>query len=549
MNGNLTVNLDLLLAGIAVAGSGILGFSIFFSNRHSITNRSFAYFSIVTIIWSVINYLAYGINDPQTSFWLFRFVIAIATWHAFFFFMLAYVFPDENITLPNLFNIVLLPLVFLISILDLTPLVFRSIKSISSEGKVLSIENGPAIAIFSLAIAFLIVGGIVLFIWKTIKAKKGLERRQFVFTLTGVFATFLLIMVFNFILPAFFDNPRFISLSGIFIFPFLAFTAYAIFKHHLLNVKVIATEILTFVLAVVTLFEVVLAKNTLEIAFRFGIFILVLGFGILLIRSVLREVEQREELQRLNKQLGEAKVKLEDLNRFKTQLLSIASHQFKSPLAAIKGFVSLILEGSYGETTDKVKETLVRVKRSADGLINLVNSILDLRKVEEGKMDYQFKKTDIVKLVKDVVEGLRSLAIEKKLDLSFSSAQNEIFVNADEEKLKQVIQNITDNAIKYTPTGSTSSPQGGFVKVEIQDVGNEVIISVTDSGLGISPILLPHVFEEFTRDDRVKKEIRGTGIGLYIVQKITEAHGGQIRAESAGENKGSKFVVTLKKVS
>ena len=332
------------------------------------------------------------------------------------------------------------------------------------------------------------------------------------------------------ILPAFFDNPRFISLGATFILPFVVFTFLAIFKHGFLNVRVITTEVVAFLLSIATLIEFIIAKNPIDLWLRFGVFVLVLVFSILLVKSVLKEVRQREELARLNTQLDQ-------LSKFKSQLLSIASHQIKAPLAAIKGYASLVLDGSYGDANGEVKVALGKIKYSADDLINLVNTLLDLRKVEEGKMDYQFAKTDLNKLVSEVFELLRPLADSKKLEFTLSLPDKEILVNADAEKLKQVIQNLIDNAIKYTPTG--------FVRVELKEENGLAHATVSDSGYGIGPNLLPQVFDEFTRDERVKKEIRGTGLGLYIARKIIEAHNGKIWAESAGENKGSTFHVSI----
>ena len=232
--------------------------------------------------------------------------------------------------------------------------------------------------------------------------------------------------------------------------------------------------------------------------------------------------------------------KLDELSHFKSELLSLASHQIRSPLAAIKGFISLIITGSYGEVSDRIKETLGKVQKSADELIGLINTLLDVRKVEEGKMEYVFARTDLNKIVTDVVDLLRSLAETKKLEFTFVSPGKEIPVNADAEKLKQVIQNLTDNAIKYTPSG--------FVKVELKEEGGMATVSVSDSGLGVPSDLIPYLFEEFVRDERVKKEIRGTGLGLYIARKITEAHGGKMSAESPGEGKGSTFRVVVPEI-
>ncbi len=533
-------NWDLLILGVVVVTTAVLGFIVYFENPKSPTRKFFLGFALSTTIWGVFNYLSYHVVPAISAFYLLRLTIFAVTWETYFFLEFALAFPKEDSTKSRLSRALFI-ITTVVACLTLTSLIFKGIGSVSPEGIILTIVNGPAFPIFGMLSVGFTVFGVGILLWKTLRSRGGLAGKPYYLISTGVFMMFVFIILSNFILPVFFSNTLFLQYGALFVFPFIALTSYAIVRERVFNVRIIGGELFITILLLLSIIQLIQSRDLSELVLRSGILISLLGVGILLIRSILREVKQREELEILNKQLEEAKVKLEDLNRFKTQLLSLASHQVKSPLAAIKGFVTLILEGAYGETTDKTKETLVRVKRSADGLIELVNSILDLRKVEEGKMDYQFKKTDIVKLANDVVEGLRSLAVEKKLELSFSSPTGEIFVSADEEKLKQVFQNLTDNAIKYTPSG--------FVKVEMQDTGNEVIISVTDSGLGISAILLPHVFEEFTRDERVKKEIRGTGLGLYIVQKITEAHGGQILAESAGENKGSKFTVTLKKIS
>jgi two-component system, OmpR family, sensor histidine kinase MtrB len=322
--------------------------------------------------------------------------------------------------------------------------------------------------------------------------------------------------------------------------PFVALTFYAVSRYHLLDTKVISTEILSFVLAIATLLQIIISQSLAELLLRSGVFVLTLIFAVLLIQSVRREVEQREQLEVLNIKLDDANKQLEELSHFKSELLSLASHQIRSPLAAIKGFGTLIVGGSYGPVPDKIKETVVKMSDSANNLINLINTLLDMRKVEEGKMDYQMARTDLKKLANDVVELLKGLAETKKLEFTFTAPDKEILVNADAEKLKQVIQNLTDNAIKYTPNG--------FVHVELKEEPSAVpgqapnaIITVSDSGVGFSPELAPHLFEEFIRDARVKKQILGTGLGLYIARKIAEAHGGTIWAESAGEGKGSSF--------
>jgi signal transduction histidine kinase len=288
---------------------------------------------------------------------------------------------------------------------------------------------------------------------------------------------------------------------------------------------------------------------------------MVLIFSIFLIQSVQKEVKQREQLQILDEKLETANVQLEELNRFKSQLLSLASHQIRSPLAAIKGFGSLLIQGAYGPISDSIKATIEKMNRSTEGLLDLINTLLDMRKVEEGKMEYQFVRADLNAIIANVMETLRPLADAKKLEFSFSLPEKTVLVNADPEKFKQVIQNLVDNAIKYTATGfvhvelkiSPVDMAGSPPPTSIQGIplppnaghGGHAIISVSDSGYGIPAPLLPHIFEEFIRDERVKKQVLGTGLGLYIARKIAEAHNGTIQAESTGEGKGSTFHVTI----
>ncbi len=533
-------NLDLLSVGIAVAGILILGFTIFINNKKSITNKTFFLFSIITVLWGVINYSNYQIDiKPEIAFWFLRATVFLGIWHSFSFMQLAYVFPEEKKKFPSKYLKVLLPIVAAISLITLTPLVFNSIAELSATGRIVKVNNGPAIPIFALSVLVSVAAGLFILIKKTLKST-GLEKKQFGTILFGAGLTFLLLMTFNFVLPAFFGHPEFIPFGAIFLFPFIAFSFYAIARHKLLNIKVITTEIITFILATVTLLELILANNLVTRVLRFGIFSLILGFGILLIRSVMKEVEQREELQKLTEQLKKANTQLESLSRFKTQILSFASHQIKAPLAIIKQFASILAEGLYGPVGDKVKETLNKMKNSSDELIDLINTLLDLRKVEEGRMEYKFETIKLKDLVQGSFDNLKLQADGKKLEFTFTSGY-EGNVSADPQKLKQVIQNLIENSIKYTPAG--------FVRVATKEEGDSVIFSVSDSGLGISPTLLPNLFsQEFVRDERIKREIKGTGLGLYIAQSIVTAHNGKIWAESEGDNKGSQFYVKLKRI-
>ncbi len=538
-------NLDLLSIGIAVAGMMILGFVIFFNNSKSVSNRIFLYLAMSASAWGIVNYSFYQIHSTELSFWILRLVMFFAVWSAFFVFTFSYVFPSETVDLSRYYKWILIPLTTITAFLTLTPLVFTKIVEISADGRIIQVTHGPGIVLFGIVVAFFNLGSVILLIQKIFNLNKA-QRQPLQIVLLGVILMLFLIMIFNFILPAIFGNSRFVPLGAIFLFPFIMLTAYAILKHHFLNVKIITTEILTFVLSIAVLYEVIFAENLTIRILRSGIFLVVLGFSILLIRSVRKEVEQREKLQELtgqlkatNLELESANMKLKELDNLKSEFLSFASHQVKSPMAVVKGWATLILDGTSGAVSDDAKDKAKKIKDKADQLILLVNNLLDLRKIEEGKMEFTFQDMDIVSFVNSMVEEYKPLAKIKGLALSFESSVPSIKIKGDAEKIRQVIQNLIDNSIKYTDQG--------YVKVSVKDEGDKVSIMVSDSGHGLSKELQAKLFQQFVRDEKTKREIQGTGLGLYIAKQIVTAHKGEIWAESDGEGQGSRFYVRLSK--
>ncbi len=241
----------------------------------------------------------------------------------------------------------------------------------------------------------------------------------------------------------------------------------------------------------------------------------------------------------IEKELREANEKLEKLNHFKTHLLALTSHQLKTPIGIIRGYATLLREGFYGPLSDEVKEILSKIEFGTEEVVALVDNIIDLRKVEEGRLQYQMEDLDFIKLARQVSEEMGHMAMSCGLDLDFSGPDHVVMIHGDGQKLRHVIQNLLDNAIKYT--------KKGFVAVKVEEKEKEIVLSVSDSGIGIPPKVMPYLFKEFERDERVKKEIHGTGMGLYIAKIFVEAHGGTIWAESKGIDKGSTFFISIPK--
>lgn len=528
MENALDLNLDLISVGIVAAGIGILGFTIYFSNRTSITNRAFLAFSLITIVWSIANYLQYQPSSPEIGLWIVRTIVFFGCWHAFTFFLLCYVFPKTEYSLPRIFWTVLLPAVAATSLITLTPFVFERVTATTEKGVVTQIQNGPGIILFGTLILALIGLGIYSLVRRVISSE-GIERKQVALMSFGTFVTFMCIIAFNIVLPVAFNNARFLPLSALFIFPFIAATAYAIFRYKLLDVKVIATEIVAFFLSVATLSQVIFSTSTLELVLRSGIFGLVLSFSILLIRGVVKEVQQRELIEKQEKELELA-------NREQESLLHFMSHEVKGYLTESQAGFAAIVEGDYGEVPEKIKTMAGRALANVRRGVVTIMEILDASNFKKGTVSYDKKTFDFRAAIREVVEQLKPDAAAKGLTIDLAIGEGKFDFVGDKEKLmRHVIRNLIDNAIKYTPSGT--------VKVTLAD-GKTIRFAVKDSGVGITPEDMRNLFTEGGRGkESIKVNVHSTGYGLYIAKKIVEAHGGRIWAESEGEGKGSQFTI------
>lgn len=538
---NILNNLDLFSVGMVIAAIGILGFVLYFNNTKSITNRTFLYLSITIIFWSIFNYLVDQISLPNLTLWILRLVMFFAVWFAFYLFKLAYVFPKEKYIFSNNYRWILVPIVIIISITTLTPLVFKEIIKISLDGKVEQVTNGFGIFTFASLVVFLLISSVFIFVKKTFSFT-GQEKKQSRFVLIGFTITFFLLIIFNFIFPAFFDNSNYIKFGALFIFPFIAFTSYAILKHKLFDVKIIATATLAFALSIVTFFEIIFSEGFSQILFRSSVFILVLIFSVFLLKSVSKEVAQREQIQRLADNLEKANVRLKELDRLKSEFVSFATHQIRAPLTAIKGYTSLIIEGSYGKISKEVKGAIDKIYQSSQSLVLVVEDYLNISRIEMGNMKYDFAIKDFDKLLRQIAEELMPNIKKTGLDFFLNIDESKEYKsNIDEGKIKQVIINLIDNAIKYTKEGSIT------VSLSKNEERKKLLVTVSDTGIGISKETMPKLFSKFIRAKNSHEvNIHGTGLGLYIAKQMTEAHkSGKLWVESEGEGKGSKFFVEL----
>src|SRR5260370_27534705 len=243
------------------------------------------------------------------------------------------------------------------------------------------------------------------------------------------------------------------------------------------------------------------------------------------------KVSQRtSELQAANQELARA-------NKLKSEFLANVSHELRTPLSAIIGFSQILLDGIDGPINEEQQQDIQQVNKSGQSLLGLINQILDLSKIEAGKMELSLERVELPGLISSVLESISPLAQEKGLRIDTRFAPSLPAVEADSVRLKQILINLLSNAVKFT--------ERGHIEVSAQPSGRMVRIAVKDTGTGISPESQKLIFDEFVRGGGSStRRHGGTGLGLSIVRRLVEMHGGAITVVSE-PGLGSTFTFTI----
>ena len=264
-------------------------------------------------------------------------------------------------------------------------------------------------------------------------------------------------------------------------------------------------------------------------------------------KSLKNEIEIRKTIE---KQLEDAKTKAEVANQTKSSFVANMSHELRTPLNHIIGFTDLVLDQDVGELNEMQEEYLNDVKQSSSHLLSLINDILDLSKIEAGKLKYDPSQIDIRALITNSLTMVKEKAFKHQIKLTEridSSVPDTIIL--DERGIKQVMYNLLSNAVKFTPDKGAVSVIAEMLepdeelKQTIADAnGRYLKVSVSDTGIGINPDNLTRVFGRFEQiENSLTRNYQGTGLGLSLAQQLIEKHNGKIWAESQGEGKGSTF--------
>jgi signal transduction histidine kinase len=269
--------------------------------------------------------------------------------------------------------------------------------------------------------------------------------------------------------------------------------------------------------------------------------------------KILRDEEKRGKLYRdsnpcnkksifldeCDQKIEEQNKQLKKLNKEKSNILNVTSHELRTPIAAIKGYVQIILKQKLGEINDDQKKSLEVVLRNANRLDALVQDLLDISRLDLGRMKFIPEQTDITTIVKETVETMHVVTLEKQIQINTSLEDSLPYLIVDKERIKQVLVNLLTNAIKFSEYNSK-------IDLIIRKNNEDIFFEIKDYGRGIPKDHIANIFDSFYQVKPEDKKLGGVGLGLAISQGILIVHGGKIWVESTGEpGKGSKFIFTL----
>lgn len=249
--------------------------------------------------------------------------------------------------------------------------------------------------------------------------------------------------------------------------------------------------------------------------------------------------EMINEVIKMKQSFDEQIKRVQELDKTKSEFISIAAHQLRTPLSAIKWTFKMMIDGDIGDVTLEQKEFLKRGYITNERMISLVNDLLNVSRIEEGRFGYEFKVISIEDMIENLLKTIQPLIAEKNINFIFEKPKSSLRkISADEEKLMLAVENILNNAIKYTP------PQGKITLL-IEEKNNELIVSVTDTGVGVPRDQISKLFTKFFRGSNViRLQTDGSGLGLFITKNVIEKHRGRIALESE-ESKGTTVRIIL----
>jgi len=510
----------------------IMGFFVLSSDKRALLNQLLFGLCISFSIWSLSTLVLWTNTHSDILLFTWSFLGPAAAFISILAIYFTYVFlqkRDVGVKLKLIFAALLAPILILApTVHTLGGLNLVNCDAFGFEG-IMNTFYYPALG------ALAIVWVLALLIHHYRKAPQG-SRSQIILMGTGIeiflFSFFTASFLGTYLTTAGFLPDSEIESYGYFgMIVFVVYMGILIVRFKTFHANLIAAQALIVALIVLIASQFTFVRTTTNIVLISITLLLTTTAGFVLIRSVKREIKQREEIEKLAKDLEKA-------NKQQIILIHFITHQIKGFVTKSRNIFSMIREGEFGIVPDTMKPMVEEGFKSDTKGVNTIQEILNAANIKSGKVTYNKESFDLKALIDETAQELKANADAKGLILKIDTGSAPLMYPGDKGQLVNALKNLIDNSIKYTPKGE--------IRIALSQEGSLIRFSVEDDGVGITKEDMTHLFTEGGHGaNSTKINVESTGFGLYIVKNIVEAHNGKVWAESEGEGKGSRFVVEL----
>jgi len=503
----------------------LFGIFVWKNRKGTLSNKYFVFITISFVIWIILILFQWIAAEVEVVHLAWQLLVLPEILIYIFSLYFCYTFLSRK-DLPNIFKYVLSFL--FVAILALLPTAFNieSFDLANCEGVVGRLWD----IIYVLELVFIIIISIIS-IEKFFKSQTNKEK-----ILTALLSSGVVLFLGIFWISNYFGEltkTYEINLWGpIGAVTFLGIMSYLVVKFEAFNIRLLAAQALVFILTALVGSQFFFVTNLTNQILVGATFLFATAFGFFLVRSVKREVQQREKIEKL---AGELQI----ANEGQANLIHIINHQIKGYLAKARNvFSELLTEPEYGPISESAKPMMTEGLKSLTEGVDFVTDFLNASNIEKGTYKYEMQQFDLKKLIQNVADKQKGAAEEKGLSFELRIEDGDYNIRGDKAQLEQAVRNLIDNSIRYTLKGE--------VKIQMSKVKDKIRLKIEDTGIGISDELKPKLFTKGGRDENsLKVNINSTGFGLSFVKGVVEAHHGRVWAESAGVNQGTTFFMEL----
>ncbi len=532
--------IDIIVLTVINTGSIFLLIIIVANSTKDPVHRWLSVMTVTILGW--VNFAYLGYVEPNSSLALLFYNINGA-FVAFFLFAEYMLYIESFLKIVNrIFRAALFVICLTFSILFL--LTDLMIVTVTRQEWGNEFTFGPGYELFSTLVLLINLVVVILLITRYFKLP-SIERRKVAYFLVGTFLAIFLNIVFNILLPDILGTVRYQHFGDYAAIFFIIFTAVAILRRKFMNVKIALTSFLIGIVGMLLVVDILaLSNNLLEQAIKLIILVFFVGISVLLVRGVVKEIKQREELEKAYKQV-------QGLRQHEQDMIDIMGHELRTPITIVRNSLG-VMEMEFKKNGTIPQEKLARyldiAMESARREVRLVETLLSSAKADSRGFQLMFEKVDVLDVVNDSLELFKKEGAKKGVDVLFNTT-GEFLAYADRIRTQEIVDNLLSNAVKYTDKGK--------VEVSLIKDENNLTIEVADTGIGMTEDDIKKLGKKFYRVDQyitkanekpeeTKQVIRpgGTGLGLYVAFSLTKIMDGSYEVQSE-LGKGSKFIIRL----